>query len=112
MQNNTIGIQETNDLLTFIGAFASTSAAVLQDGKVSFLELAGFFESATLVKPAIDGIKKVPAELADLTDEEKQFLVQNFADRFELDNDRAELLVEKGLVLGLALAQFIGELRA
>ena len=84
---------------------------MLADGKVSFIELAQFFESATLVKPAIDGIKQVPAELADLTDDEKDFLVQNFAARFDLDNDRAEVLVEKGLALGLSLAQFISEIR-
>lgn len=112
MANTTLGIQETNDLLTFVGSFASTSAAVLEDGKVSLFELALFFESATLVKPAIDGIKQVPAELADLTDEEKKVLVENFATRFDLPNDRAEALTEKGLALGLSLVQFIAELRA
>lgn len=108
---NTIGIKETNDVLSFVGSFASTAAAVLEDGKVSFIELAQFFESATLVKPAIDGIKNVPAELADMTDDEKDFLVQNFAARFDLTNDRAEALVEKGLGLALSLSQFIAEIR-
>lgn len=112
MQNNTtIGVKETNDLLMFVGSFATTSAAVLEDGKVSFVELAQFFESATLVKPAIDGIKQVPAELKDLTDDEKSFLVSNFAARFDLTNDKAEVMVEKGLALGLSLAQFISEIR-
>ena len=107
-----ISVKETNDLLSFVGAFATTSAAVLQDGKVSFIELAAYFEAATLVKPAIDGIAQVPAELADLDDSEKALLVSNFADRFDLPNDKAEVLTEKGLELGLSIAQFIAEIRA
>lgn len=103
-------VKETGELLDLIASFASVTGTIAADGKVSIFELSSYFSTALLVQPAIEGLKNVPAELADLSDVEKQELTTRFALRFDLPFERAEVVVEKALAVVLPLLGFIFEL--
>ncbi len=114
MEQEKIGIKESAELLEFLGAFASQTDAVLADGKVGTTELIGYWTTLTKVKPAIEGLKAVPRELADLDDTERFFLVSVLADVLKMRRTDVELIFEDGFDLALRNAQFIkrvGQLR-
>jgi hypothetical protein len=114
MEQEKIGIKESAELLEFLGAFASQTDAVLADGKVVTTELIGYWTTLTKVKPAIEGLKEVPRELADLDDTERFFLVSVLADVLKMRRTDVELIFEDGFDLALRNAQFIkrvGQLR-
>lgn len=95
------------ELLTFLGLFVSTTDSVLEDGKVSTLELARYFDALLAAKPAIEGIKSIPAELKDLDPEEREGLVGVLARALSLRNQEVEGLVEEGFDLTLRLSNFV-----
>lgn len=105
---NLHGINETNDVLKFLcDAGAAISAALADDGKITFSDAPKFFKPAGSVIKAISGIDKVPAELADkITDEEKEILKKTVIESGVLEGD-AEAAVTEGLDLAVALKNYI-----
>jgi hypothetical protein len=109
-----LGTKETKELLAFLGQFATTTDTVLADGKVDLLELTQFVQVVFMIKPAIEGIREVPRELADLSDDERAEVVDAFAKSLKLRNEQADQLADQGFDLALRLVQFItriGELK-
>lgn len=102
-----MGITESSELLRFLGSFVGTTDRVLADGKVSIPELIQYYETITNIRPAVEGIKAVPSELADLDDEEREYLTTVLAESLDLRNDQAEDLVEDGFDLVLRLGAYI-----
>lgn len=103
----TMGIKESSELLRFLGNFVGTTDKVLADGKVSVPELIQYYDTITNIRPAVEGIRSVPLELADLDDAERGQLTAVLAESLDLRNDQAEDLVEDGFDLVLRLGAYI-----
>lgn len=63
-------IKETSEFLTFVCRLANTVSSVLEDNKVSILELPQLLLLFPQLVPAVNGAKDIPSELADLDEQE------------------------------------------
>ena len=100
-------ITETKDLVRFIASLGEAIYESVKDGKVSWTDYRHFFPVLGDLLPALSGIERVPDELDDLTDEEIQELVSMFCAEFELDNAKAEELVEEAIDTGVHLFSLV-----
>lgn len=100
-------VKETAEMLKFLGSFATVTDTVLIDGTVNVLELTQFIPTILGAKSAIEGLKEIPAEIADLDDNERLYLVGTLAESLKITNAKADALVDEGFDLALRLAQFV-----
>lgn len=105
------GIKETGELLIFLARFGDAINVALRDGKIDFTDVGVLFDPIMASRAAFNDVKLVPAELADLSSSEALQLSNLIADELILDDERAEILTEKGLALATALIAFVNELR-
>lgn len=63
-------IKESLEVITALAAIGVRTAANLKDGKISYVEMAGYLSDLGTVRDALTGITEVPAELRDLTPDE------------------------------------------
>ncbi len=103
------GIKESKELLYFVVEFGNALGRSLEDGKISVLELGNFIGSLGAVAPAFEGTADLPTEIADLSEAEKQELIELVEDRFDIPQDGVEALIEKGLRTGVAIAEFVND---
>lgn len=68
-------IKETRELIRALSAIAVRLVADLGDGKISYLEIAGFLGDFGVIREGLQGISHVPAELKDLDDAERETLL-------------------------------------
>lgn len=68
-------IKETRELIKALAAVAIRTVANLQDGKISYIEMAGYLADLGTLRVGIQGIGSVPAELADLDEAERETLL-------------------------------------
>lgn len=61
---------QTTELLAALHVSTARYREAMRDGRLSWIELAGFLQDIPELRRALDGIHLVPAELADLTPEE------------------------------------------
>lgn len=100
-----IGIKETKELLEFGFAMQKAIAGALADDKINFMDAKHLL---AIIKPAaqgLGGISRVKAELLDLDDDEQAELVAFAAERFDLENDELEKLIEDTMDQVLDLVQ-------
>lgn len=102
--------KETVELLDAIFGLADATRAALSDGKVSISDAPYFFQPAFKLPTAIGGIEKVPRELADLSDAGRAEVMGYARERFDLPDDRLEVLIEETLRTGWEFAEHIREL--
>lgn len=91
------GIKETKEMLIFIAKLSSSIAHAASDGKLDFMDIARMAPVLMKAGDAMAGMEMIPAELADLTAEERDELIAAFAADFELDQESTEELIEKSL---------------
>lgn len=106
-----LDIQQTRELMSFLADLANLIDASLEDGRVTYFELLGFMGLIPGIRPAIEGIKQVPAELADLSEEERFVLVETVRQRLRLRNPITTELAQKAINLALHFTEFIAEVR-
>ncbi len=94
------------EALQLIVSVANAAGKSLEDGKVGLTDLLNFVRAVQDIGPAIQGIDQVPAELANLSDDDKAELFQVVAS-LDLPSDQVEAYVEKGLKAALLLAELI-----
>ena len=92
MDDKFLPVKETIELIDFGISFQQALSSSLEDGKITVLELPSFLGSLLKISAGLNGINKIPSELA--TDENKQLVTEYFADKFDLKDDVAELLIE------------------
>jgi hypothetical protein len=68
-------IKETRELVRALSAIAIRTVRNLGDGKISYLEMAGYLSDLGEVREGLQGISNVPGEMADLDDVEKETLL-------------------------------------
>ena len=71
---NTLGTDETEDILDAIVATAKANAAALNDGKYNVQDIVYLIPVSGSLNQAIDGGDKSPKELMDLTNTESEKL--------------------------------------
>jgi hypothetical protein len=91
------GIKETKELVLFVAKLSSSIGHAMEDGKLSFLDMAKMVPLLMKAGDALDGIEQIPAELLDLDAAERQELLDAFNSEFSLPNDKAEAIIEKAL---------------
>ena len=95
-------LQELIDLGLYLGmGFAKAT----EDGKWTFTDAVHFIPAVTKIPKAIDGIGNVMPQLLDLDAEELAALHEHVKAEFDLPDDKLELAIEKGLLLGLTVVQ-------
>lgn len=92
-----IGIEETKELLEWGFAVQEAISGSLEDGKINLADAPRFFPALVKSAKGIGGINKVGAELLDLSPTEEVELLDFVRERFDLPDDRLELLIEDTL---------------
>lgn len=68
-------IQETRELINALGTVAVRLIDDFKDGRISLTEGIGFLSEFGTLREGLQGLSDVPAELADLTDAERETLL-------------------------------------
>ena len=105
------GIKETSELLKFAARLGGAIDKTLADGKVTVTDTQFLFDPLFAAGSAFTGFAEIPAELADLDDEEANELVAVIENELDIANDVAEGLAEDGLALAIAIVQFVNKIR-
>lgn len=104
-------VQNTNELLIFLARLSNAIVESLEDGKVTITDVTTIFKPLMSAKDALNDIQEIPLELADLDQNEVNFLVESFKAELNLDRDDIEEIVEEGLAVGFSLVTFINRIR-
>ena len=103
------GIQETKEVLSAAAAMGNGYSQAIADGKIGIGDI-GFLITALVKLPAaLSGIDKVPEELQDLDDSEKQELIDHVKNELNIDDNKAEKFVERGFEVILTNWQFVND---
>ena len=87
-------IEHIKTLLLFAFTFGDVLEGVMEDGKFEWQESFDFIPSMTQLPNIIKSLPEIPKELADLDDEEREQLVTFVREKFDIDNDAIEELIE------------------
>lgn len=103
--------KETRELIALVLTSAKALGAALDDNKIDIKDALKLLPILRQIKPAFEGIAKIPEELKQLDQEQVKLLAQDFAKDFDLPNDQIEGLIEISLEIGLNLLVLILGLR-
>lgn len=103
------GIKETKEMLGFTLALGNAVGTSLADGTVGWTDLVHFFSAVRDAPSAINGAHLLPAELADLSEAEKQELYDFIDAEFDIPQDRLEPIIEKGIKAAVVLADLVAD---
>lgn len=103
------GLKETKEVIIFTAKLGNAIGKSLADGKITFTDAANFIDPLMKLPAAFAGIENVPAELSDMNEADRQELIQVAKDEFDLDNDKAEILIEDTFELGTLLGQYVNK---
>jgi len=110
-KGNFMGIQQLKDAVLTICKFTNAIVeSVADDGKITLGDFPKFINPVISLPAAIIGIGEVPAELDDLTEEERAELIQFVQDELQL-GDKAELVATKALNILYELKSIINLLK-
>ena len=73
-----VGIKETKEVLNFIVSLANASTKMMDDGKISLMELPMFISPITKLPSALEGLSSVPTEVIDLNERKNKSLLLLF----------------------------------
>lgn len=102
-----LGINETKDVVLFAVLFANALMKTFADNKVSLTDLPHFFNVALKLPAALSGINKVPAEIKDVDENEIKELIQIIKDNLGLETDQAKVVLQKSLNLVYAVYDLV-----
>lgn len=105
--NMTSNVKETKEMLRFVLSLANVMSEIMDDGKVSLLELPKLLVPFRLMPAALKDVKMIVAEFKDLSKEEVDELTQEFMKEFNLKQDEIEAMIEKGMLVAAELAKII-----
>ncbi len=104
-------IKETKELVRFGMNLGNALQAAMEDNKIDFMDTIKFLPVLKDLKPAIDGIMSIPEELADLSNEEKEELMDFCKSEFDLEDDELEAKIEMGFDVGITLLHLALDLK-
>lgn len=100
-------MKETKELLKFVIELGEAADKALVDGKFDTAELGLLVGPLMQIAPAIEGIDKVGEEFKSLDEAKMAELVQFVKDELDLEADKVEQIVEKGLETALVVFSFV-----
>lgn len=103
------GIKETKEVVKLGIGIGDALKGAMSDGKLGLDDVMYLVPLATLVGPAVDNIKAVPSELADLDAAEAAELVADVAASH--GDSKAGRIAAKGLKVGLAVAELLAAIK-
>lgn len=106
----TKNIKETKEVIEFLVILANAVAESLRDGKFNWLDFGAFFALIPQMGPAVNGIVEVPAELADLTEDERAEIVELIQNRLAIAPVTNEIAV-RSADLALHFAELVAEIK-
>lgn len=111
--DNKFGIKETQEVIDFVFDLTDAIvASVKDDGKITIGDAPRFIKSLMSSPTALSGINQVPKELADLSDEELKQICDQIRARFDIADDRLEVLIENALFSAMQLTVNISRIYA
>ena len=102
--------KELKEMLDFALPFAMVLDDKLQDG-FQWSDLLALVPVMPSLPAAIAGFNNIDDELASLDDEGRKELIDHVAAKFDIQDDKAEALVEQGLRAGFELTKLITMVR-
>jgi len=82
-------------LINAIVAVTESTFAALEDGKWTNSDIMKFLDDIPEIVSVLGVIKELPEAIKELTDDEKrQEAIDYLKDEFDIDNDKAEVLIE------------------
>jgi len=104
---NMYNIEETKDVLkSLCGLGNAVAASLADDGKITLSDYPKFIGPVISLPAAISGIQEVPKELADLTEQEKQELIDFVESELEV-GEKAEEVTVRLLKIASDIQDFI-----
>lgn len=101
------GVKELKEVIELVTTCVKIGLDVGKDGKLTPEDIGFFLALVPKIEPAFSAIGKVPAELADLSQEEGLELVTAIGAALSLENDKAKALVEKSLKVAVSVYDLI-----
>jgi len=101
------GIQELKELLKFIIEFGESIDKAMIDKKFEMSELGLLIAPLMQIGPAFEGLDKIGGEIKDLNQAEMSELIAYIGTELDLNSDKLELIIEKGLETAVVLYSFI-----
>ncbi|HRO08566.1 MAG TPA: hypothetical protein PK047_06835 [Saprospiraceae bacterium] len=111
MSDVKIGKTELEELISFVFDVSDAIIASLEDdGRVTLKDAPKFLKPILNSAKAFGGIHQIPAEIADLDDEELQELIGVIRKRFEIKDKRLEAYLENLLVSVLQVVMNVSKI--
>ena len=102
------GIKETKELLEFGFKLQGAIVDAAADGQVNLADAPLFFPPLMASVKAFGGIQGVSAELVNLDEVEKAELLDFVREKFDLPDDKLEMLIEDTIAATLDLVKLGG----
>ena len=104
-------ITETKELLDFVFTLIKGVDKGLSDGKFDYNDIITIIPAFMKIGPAIKDINKVPKELLDLDKDEIEELKAFVHDKFDISNDKLEIMIEKAFNIVFIIAQLLQDIK-
>lgn len=102
-----LGIQNIKEVMDFAITLAESLSLSLEDGQFDPTDVVNFIPTLQKVIPAFDEIGMVDDEFLDITDEEKEELVEYLQSNLDIADDTVEAFIEAAFATALELFKFI-----
>lgn len=106
------GTKELGEMLKFVCALADGIGEAAKDGSVTLGDAAHLIPLLYKLPSAADGIAEIPAEVADLSQDEVAALVAMIKDELDLPQDKLEMAIEDALEIGIKIYALVQKLKA
>lgn len=98
-----IGIEETLDAVDFAISFANSVVLAYEDGQLSISDFGYAMAPFMKIPAVISGINAIPAELANLSAEELNQIIEKVQSELEVDDVKAKKIVIQALNLAYSI---------
>lgn len=102
--------KETKELVRLVLISVKALQEALSDGKVSVTDALKLLPILKQIKPAFEGIQRIPAELKELDPATVKSLVDEFQGGLDLPNDAIEGMIEIAFEVGLNIVMLLANL--
>lgn len=100
--------KELKEALSFICSLANSIGKIAEDGKNATHLIPLLYK----IPSAVDGMSEIPAEVAELSQEDIEELAQMVKDELDIPQDKIEAAIEDGIDLCLRLYALAQKFRA
>lgn len=101
------GIKELSELTSFVVALAQAVGSSIEDGKVGIGDIFKFFGVLMKAGPAFKNLSELRAEIADLSEAEKEVIRKMIEKDLDLENDTLEGYIEQAIEAAISLLDLI-----